>query len=64
MKDREVVEKLKAAGWTVLDSEGKHSLKMRNPDGTVKIPIPRHKGKDINPITLKRIEKETGVKMK
>ena len=64
MKDREVVEKLKAAGWTVLDSEGKHSLKMLSPDGKIKIPIPRHKGKDVNYITIKRIEKETGVKLK
>ena len=64
MKDREVMEKLRAAGWTLLDSEGRHSLKMLSPDGKTKVPIPRHKGKDINPVTLKRIEKETGIKMK
>ncbi len=64
MKEREVVERLKAAGWKEAPPGGKHSIMMVSPDGTIKIPIPSHKGKDIKTGTLKKIEKETGVKMK
>jgi predicted RNA binding protein YcfA (HicA-like mRNA interferase family) len=64
MKTREVVKRLKAAGWTEDAPRGRHSVMMLSPDGRRKVPIPNHKGKDVNGITLKRIEKETGITMR
>ena len=61
MKPRDVLEKLKAAGWT----EGKgreHALAAVSPTG-FKVPIANHPSKDIPIGTLKKIERLTGVKL-
>ena len=63
MKPREILEKLKAAGWT----EGKgreHSIAAVSPDGKRTIPISNHPSKDLPLGTLKKIERLTGVKLK
>ena len=62
MKPREVMEKLKAAGWT----EGKgreHGIEAISPTG-YRVPISNHPAKDIPIGTLKKIERLTGVKLK
>ena len=61
MKPREVMAKLKAAGWT----EGKgreHALEAVGPGG-FRVPISNHPSKDIPLGTLKKIERLTGVKL-
>jgi len=61
MKPREVMEKLKAAGWT----EGKgreHALEAVSPTG-YRVPIANHPAKDIPIGTLKKIERLTKVKL-
>ena len=62
MKFREVKARLEAAGWVELPGKrtGHRHFKM---DGSpVKVTVPCHPG-DINPITLKNIEKQSGVSM-
>ena len=62
MKPREVMEKLKEAGWT----EGKgreHALEAVSPSG-YRVPIANHPAKDIPIGTLKKIERLTGVKLR
>ncbi len=61
MKPKEVLEKLKAAGWT----EGKgreHAIAAISPTG-YKVPIANHPAKDVPIGTLKKIERLTGVKL-
>jgi predicted RNA binding protein YcfA (HicA-like mRNA interferase family) len=50
---------LKEYGWTF--SEGANHTMAHSPDGKKKVPIPRHGSKEINPVTLKKIEKQTAV---
>ena len=61
MKPREVMEKLKGAGWT----EGKgreHAIAAISPTG-YQVPIANNPAKDIPLGTLKKIERLTGVKL-
>lgn len=61
VKPREVMEKLKAAGWT----EGKgreHAIAAISPTG-FRVPISNHPSKDLPTGTLKKIERLTGVKL-
>ena len=61
MKPREVMKKLKDAGWT--EGEGReHAITVVSPTGQ-KVPISNHPAKDIPPGTLKKIERLTGVKL-
>ena len=62
MKAREVIKRLRQAGWT-FGVGGKHQVMGISPDGKIKIPIPYHGSKDIKIGTLKAIEKSSGVKM-
>ena len=62
LKPREVMERLRAAGWT----EGKgreHVIEAVSPTGQ-RVPISNHPAKDIPIGTLKKIERLTGVKLK
>lgn len=62
MKPCEVLDKLKAAGWT----EGKgreHGIEAVSPTG-YRVPISNHPAKDIPLGTLKKIERLTGIKLK
>lgn len=62
MKAREVIQKLRDAGWSI-KSGGGHQKMAISPDGRTKVPIPDHAGRDIKTGTLKAIERQTGVKM-
>ncbi len=59
MTAKEVLKKLKAAGWSF--QEGKKHIKAISPDGTKVTRIWRHT-KDIPTGTLDAIEKQTGMK--
>ena len=61
MNQRQVMQKLREHGWTF--SEGANHSMAHSPDGKEKVPIPRHKGRDITYLTLKVIEKQTGIKL-
>ena len=61
MTAREVLKKLKAAGWIL--SEGGNHTKAVSPDGTKTTIVWRHT-KDIPVGTLAAIEKQTGIKLK
>ncbi len=61
MKPREVMKKLKDAGWTEGDGR-EHAITAVSPTG-YKVPIGNHPAKDIPSGTLKKIERLTGVKL-
>ena len=62
MKPKEVMDKLKEAGWT--EGAGKeHAITAVSPTGQ-KVPISNHPAKDIPIGTLKKIERLTGVKLR
>lgn len=62
MKAKEVERRLKADGWVELPG-GKTSHKhFKHPAKPGKVTVPFHPG-DLNPITLKSIEKQSGVSM-
>ncbi|MDR1490519.1 MAG: type II toxin-antitoxin system HicA family toxin [Desulfovibrio sp.] len=61
MKPREVLQRLKAAGW--MEGRGReHAIEAVSPNGC-RIPISNHPAKDIPLGTLKKIERLTGVKL-
>lgn len=62
MRPNEVIKRLEADGWVALKG-GKTSHKhFKHPVKIGKVTVSMHAG-DINPITLKSIEKQSGVKM-
>ena len=62
MKPSEIEKRLKADGWTEV-SKGKTSHRhYKHPTKPGKVTVPFHPG-DVNPITLKSIEKQSGVSM-
>lgn len=62
MKPREVQRRLEAEGWRELPG-GKTSHKhFKHSEKPGKVTVPFHPG-DINPVTLKNIEKQSGVSM-
>ena len=61
MTEREVIKRLKQAGWII--TQGTRHYKAHNEAG-IMITIPRHKGKDLTDKTLASIARVTGVKMK
>ena len=62
MKPREVLERLRAAGWTEGAGRG-HGIEAVSPTG-YRVPISNHPAKDIPIGTLKKIERLTGVKLR
>ena len=62
MKPREVMEILRAAGWTECKG-ATHVISAQSPSGYT-VPISNHPAKDIPTGTLKKIERLTGVKLK
>lgn len=61
MTEREILSKLKQAGWKITEG-GRHHLATDNPKYPgKKIPIPRHKG-DIPKGTAEGILKQAGLK--
>ena len=61
MKPREVLKKLKEAGWSEWIGRN-HSILAISPTGQ-KVPISSHPSRDIPLGTLKKIERLTGVKL-
>lgn len=62
MKPREVEKRLKANGWVELPGGRTSHKHFKHPTRPGKVTVPYHPG-DINPITLKSIEKQSGVSM-
>jgi len=63
MKPVEVVRRLKAAGWYELPGKKTSHKQFKHPTTPGKVTVPSHKGRDINPFTLKNIELQSGVSM-
>jgi predicted RNA binding protein YcfA (HicA-like mRNA interferase family) len=61
MTSKEVVKKLREAGWT-FTSGGRHQIMAVSPDGRIRVPIPDHPG-DLKIGTLKKIARETGISL-
>lgn len=61
MNGKEIIKKLKEAGFVVLRTEGSH---YRLGKDSVKVSVPVHGSRDIKPGTLASIEKKSGVKLK
>jgi len=58
---KEVIAKLKAAGWTVDRVHGSHHILTK--DGQA-VPIPVHGSRDLGAGLLAAIQRQTGVKLK
>lgn len=61
MKLSELLKLLKANGIEFVEHRTNHDW-YRNPKTGVEFPIPRHKGQEIKPKTLKSILKDAGIK--
>lgn len=62
MKPREVQRRLEADGWRELPGGKTSHKQFKHPEKPGKVTVPCHPG-DINPVTLKNIEKQSGVSM-
>lgn len=61
MNGKQVIAKLKSAGWQVLRIEGSHH---RLGKEGLRASVPIHGTKDLKPGTLAGIQRQTGVKLK
>ena len=61
MTGKEVIAKLKAAGWTVSRVHGSHHILTK---GGQAVPVPVHGNKDLKPGLLAAIQRQTGVTLK
>ena len=61
MNGREVIERLKAAGWELDRIRGSHHVMLK--DGRL-VPVPVHSSKDLGAGILSAISRQTGVKLK
>lgn len=62
MKAKEVITRLKTEGWVELPGKKTSHRHFKHPAKQGKVTVPCHPG-DLNPITLKSIEKRSGVSM-
>ncbi len=62
MKPREVQRRLEADGWRELPGGKTSHKQFKHPEMPGKVTVPFHPG-DINPVTLKNIEKQSGVSL-
>ncbi|RRD69354.1 MULTISPECIES: type II toxin-antitoxin system HicA family toxin [unclassified Desulfovibrio] len=62
MKAKEVVQRLKADGWSELPGKRTSHKQFKHPGKPGKVTVAMHPG-DIPPPILKLIEKQSGVKM-
>ena len=60
MKSREIVKKLKEAGFTEVSQKGSHLKLMKGEKITI---VPVYSGRDVPIGTVKSIEKQSGVKL-
>ncbi len=63
MNAKQVIEKLKAAGWSLARIEGSHHI-FSKPNATRSVPVPVHGTKDLGDGLLATIQRQTGVKLK
>jgi predicted RNA binding protein YcfA (HicA-like mRNA interferase family) len=63
MKPMEAVRRIKADGWYELPGKKTSHKQFKHPTRPGKVTIPFHKGKDLNPFTLRNIEIQSGVSM-
>ncbi|TXT39687.1 MAG: hypothetical protein FD135_1999 [Comamonadaceae bacterium] len=61
MNGKQIIAKLKAAGWIMDRVNGSHHIMVK--DG-VAVPVPVHGGKDVGAGLLSTIARQTGVKLK
>ncbi|HWO99759.1 MAG TPA: type II toxin-antitoxin system HicA family toxin [Methylococcus sp.] len=63
MNGRQVIERLKAAGFRLVRIEGSHHILVK--DGHPRsVPVPVHGNKDLGPGLLAAIQRQSGVKLK
>ena len=62
MKAKEVQRRLEADGWVQEPGKKTSHKHFKHPAKPGKVTVPFHPG-DVNPITLKNIEKQSGVSM-
>lgn len=60
MNGKQVIKILKDNGWTIVRIRGSHHM-MSN--GIKSCPVPVHAGKDLGIGLIKKIEKQTGIKL-
>lgn len=61
MNGKEVIARLKAAGWTVDRVHGSHHILTK---GSRAVPVPVHGSRDLGAGLLAAIQRQTGVKLK
>jgi predicted RNA binding protein YcfA (HicA-like mRNA interferase family) len=61
MTGKEVIAKLKAAGWTLNRVHGSHHIMSK---GGLAVPVPVHGSRDIGAGLLAALQRQTGVKLK
>ncbi|MGH8520285.1 MAG: type II toxin-antitoxin system HicA family toxin [Gammaproteobacteria bacterium] len=61
MNGKEVIKRLKEAGFIVVRSQGSHFRLAR---GAIKVSVPVHSRRDLKPGTLASIERQSRVKLK
>lgn len=62
MQSREVIRRLKAAGWELVATKGSHH-QFRHPSCPGRVTVP-HPEKDIPVGTLRSIERQSGLKLR
>jgi predicted RNA binding protein YcfA (HicA-like mRNA interferase family) len=63
MNGKQVIAKLKAAGWVLERINGSHHIMVK--EGAPRcIPVPVHGGKDIGAGLLAELQRKSGVKLK
>ena len=63
MNGKQVIKKLEEAGWALSRIEGSHYI-MEKEGALRPVPVPVHGSQDIGIGLLKKIEKQSGVKLK
>ncbi len=63
MNGKQIINKLKAAGWTLSRINGSHHM-MEKSGMARTVPVPVHGTKDIGADLLADIQRQTGVKLK
>lgn len=61
MNGKQIIKTMQAEGWDLVRIQGSHHIMQK--DGKI-VPVPVHGSKDIGTGLLKRIEKQSGVKLK
>lgn len=61
MTGKEVIAKLKAAGWKLDRVQGSHHILTKNGEA---VPVPVHGSRDLGPGLVAAIQRQTGVKLK